>query len=303
MPPIQTDAQVWRFSVEAGTAGPGYVILGNPLADTHRFRYSGEGKFVGPEAARGNVSIGRGTTGTIMINFDAQRLAPGAYPGQLSIECLDCRRDEGSAADRVDVQIEMTVTPRAEKAPEPRTRAAKPAGVKEVPVTKALLASITNDNRFKSSIEILTEQGETINLDGARALAAESGATEVSFVLSSKEPRVPAAFGNLVYAQRPGEKPFVYFDNPVPGAGNLSLNWPWKKHTSTTGGSGGNWPPHACLFPNWGPWVQDSSACDFAMLCVGTNQQAKFVTESRLASCPDGGTKTESRTRKAHCNC
>jgi len=171
-----------------------------------------------------------------------------------------------------------------------------PAVVRTAPTVAADLTGVRNDERFKAAMTIIEDNGERIDFAGARTLSSPQapGQREIVFEIRGSAGR-PPDFSRVVYLERRGEPPLVYFDGPTLTTEPPGTIMAPKTESETAQRLG-------CLFKPWGAWQQLRSYCAFRYWCFFHNQRAVFIDETRRRQCPNG-IQVENRTIVAHCGC
>jgi hypothetical protein len=298
----------WRFEIEAGTKTGGKVMLRNVCPKPHRFRVKSNAKYLRFEQQVDAILVRQGSIVPIGVLFDATRLESNVYRDTATVECLDCQRDEQCSQEQVEFPVEMSVIKPADKMANEASKSRDSKDFIETRLSPQELLRVTNNKQFKSALEVLEAQNETVEMKNVRVLTSRGapGVSEVVFSVTTKGTREPGEYAKLIYMQQNGQRPFVFFDEKGHGAGKLNINWPWKKNPpkggGTSGGTGPTWPTFECAFPAWDEWVTLETPCNNAPACLFSSK-GRYLTETRKGHCSDGSTKTQTRTRFVHCQC
>jgi hypothetical protein len=300
----------WRFEIEAGTKTGGKVMLRNVCPQPHRFRVKSNARYLRFEQPVDAILIRSGSIAPIGVLFDATRLESSIYRDTATVECLDCQRDEQCGQEQVELPVEMSVIKPEDKMANETSKSRDSKDFIETRLSPQELLRVTTDRQFKSALEVLESQNETIDMKNVRLLTSRGmpGISEVVFSVTTKGTNEPGEYAKLIYMQQRGERPFVFFDEKGHGAGKLNINWPWKKNPPKGGGGGGGggggvtWPTFECTFPAWDEWVTLETPCNNAPVCLYSSK-GRYLTETRKGHCSDGSTKTQTRTRFVHCQC
>lgn len=156
------------------------------------------------------------------------------------------------------------------------------------------LKRVTGSNEFKAALDIIADNGETLDVNSARTLTSRqaAGRREVVFNIAGTAGR-PPEFSHLVYLERPGEAPLVYFEGPTVTERPPTAAPKTQSNSASLLG---------CLFKPWGPWQVIRTFCGYRYWCFFKGQQAIYLEETRQRQCPNG-VQVERRTVLVHCGC
>lgn len=161
--------------------------------------------------------------------------------------------------------------------------------------TASDLTRVTTGSPYKAALEVMADNGERVDLSSARTLLSREtpGQREIVFNIVGSGDQ-PPEFSRLVYLERPGESPLVYFDGPTVTE-RVGSATPPKTESETAKLAG-------CLFKPWGPWQVLRTFCGYRYWCFFKKQQAIFLEETRKRQCPNG-VQVQTRTVLVHCGC
>ncbi len=176
---------------------------------------------------------------------------------------------------------------------------AAPITVEEAsrPITAAEIEEVRRSKDFIATMEILSEDGESIKLeDGITSVhEASLNGVDISFTPLDASGRPSLRNLEVIYQRSDTAPPHFYFVSDTSSAPSaVPSAKPADAPISTL-----------CLGGSWSSWSTSGGTCGYRWLCSRKkwNHDAWFEFQSRWKRCWNGTLVTQSRTHFAHCGC
>ena len=164
------------------------------------------------------------------------------------------------------------------------------------PISDAELEEVRRAVDLAATTEILTEDGETLNLETGITSPHEGSLNGVDITFTPLDATGRPSLKNLevVYQRSDTLPPHFYFvTNESAGSSALPTEKP-----------GGGPTSFLCL-GSWSSWSTSSTSCGYRQLCSKKkwNHLATFSQQTRQKHCLNGNIRYETRTHFEHCGC
>jgi hypothetical protein len=179
----------------------------------------------------------------------------------------------------------------------PASSAQGPLAEGDRPISDAELEEVRRAEGLAATMEILTEDGESMKLESGITSVHEDSLNGVDITFTPLDAAGRPSQRNLqvVYQRSDTAPPHFYFVSNESGApSQIPAAKPGDEPVSSL-----------CIGGSWSNWSTSGGYCGYRWLCSKRkwNHDAWFEYQSRWKRCWNGNIKTESRTHFAHCGC